>query len=309
MREAPPYPPPGACGGKTDNAPACAGRRHAISPDAGRDTCNLAPMKRRAPPRSLPFALSIAGSDSGAGAGIQADLLTFSALGVFGTTAITCLTAQNPAGVSGVHEVPAAFVGSQIDRVAEFFPLRSVKTGMLFSAAIIGVVTEFLRQHPRIRSVVDPVMVATSGAVLLRPEAIDALQADLLPLATVATPNLEEAGVLLGRRPSDARELIDAARILAARFGVPVLVKGGHLDAGEIVDALARPRGRPLVFRGRRIEGIDTHGSGCTLSAAIAARLAHGDRLEAAVDAARAYLRRGLTRALTVGRKRYISHR
>jgi hydroxymethylpyrimidine/phosphomethylpyrimidine kinase len=257
---------------------------------------------------SLPAAMTVAGSDSGAGAGIQADLLAFAALGVFGTTVVTCLTAQNPRGVTGVHEVPAEFVAGQMRQVTAFFPVRAVKTGMLYSAAIVEAVSGFLRERRRIRVVVDPVMVATSGAVLLRPDAIDAIQALLLPLATVATPNLDEAAVLLGRRPAGVAEAVDAARALAVRFRVPILLKGGHLEGGAIVDVLARPRGRPVCYEGKRIEGVDTHGSGCTLSAAIAALLARGESLEAAVAGARAYLRRGLAHPLEVAGSRFIAH-
>jgi hydroxymethylpyrimidine/phosphomethylpyrimidine kinase len=264
------------------------------------------PLRPRS--RNLPVALSVAGSDSGAGAGVQADLLTFAALGVFGTTAITCLTAQNPENVSGVHEVPAAFVREQMQQVADFFPLRAMKTGMLFSAPIIRAVAAFLREHPRLRVVVDPVMVATSGAVLLRPDAIDAMKRALFPRASLVTPNLDEAGVLLGRKLATAADAIEAARALAERFDVPFLVKGGHLAGDAIVDVLARPGAAPRVFRARRIRGVDTHGSGCTLSAAIAALLARGESLEDAVGGGRLYLRRGIARSLTVARKNFIAH-
>jgi hydroxymethylpyrimidine/phosphomethylpyrimidine kinase len=265
--------------------------------------------KRRSSSARLPVALTIAGSDSGANAGIQADLLTFAGLGVFGTTAITCVTAQNPDGVSGVHEVPAAFVAEQCRQIVDYFPVRAVKTGMLFSAPIIAAVADFLRAHPRLKIVIDPVMVATSGAVLLQPDAIAAIKADLLPQATLVTPNLDEAGVLFGRTLTTVADTTDAARTLAAQFHVPFLVKGGHLAGDELVDVLARPRGVPRVWRSRRVHGVDTHGSGCTLSAAITARLAHGDTLEAAVDRARAFLRRGLTHPLRIGTRAYIAHR
>jgi hydroxymethylpyrimidine/phosphomethylpyrimidine kinase len=266
---------------------------------------------RRAAPQSLPVALSIAGSDSGASAGVQADLLTFAALGVFGTTAITCLTAQNPTGVAGVHEVPANFVAEQCREVAAYFRVRAAKTGMLFSASIITAVAEFLRAQPRIKLVVDPVMVATSGAVLLQPEAIAAMKSALLPRATVVTPNLDEAGVLLGlgRKPSTVDETIESARALASAHGVPFLVKGGHLAGDQLVDVLARPRGAVRLWRGRRVHDVDTHGSGCTLSAAIVAGLAHGFALERAVDRAHAYLRRGITRPLNIAGRAFIAHR
>lgn len=263
----------------------------------------------RLKPARLPVALTVAGSDSGGGAGVQADLLTFAGLGVFGTTAISCLTAQNPGGVSGVHEVPAEFVAEQARQVVDYFPVRAAKTGMLFSAPIIAAVAAFFRAHRRIRLVVDPVMVATSGAVLLKPDAIEAMRRELLPLAALVTPNLDEAAVLLGRRPEGEAEAVAAARELAAQFRVPFLLKGGHLAGDAIADVLAWPRGRVRVFRARRIRGVDTHGSGCTLSAAIAALLARGEGLEDAVAAGRRYLRGGIARPLAVAGRRFIAHR
>jgi hydroxymethylpyrimidine/phosphomethylpyrimidine kinase len=256
----------------------------------------------------LPIALTIAGSDSGAGAGIQADLLTFAAFGVFGTTAITCLTAQNPGSVSGLHEVPATFVAEQCQQVMRYFRVRAAKTGMLFSAPIIQAVAGFLQAYPKIKLVVDPVMVATSGAVLLQPDAITAIQRDLMPRATVVTPNLDEAAVLLGRRPASAQETTEAARALAAQHGVPVLVKGGHLPGELLVDVLATPRGVVRIWRCRRVRGVDTHGSGCTLSAAIAAGLARDEPLAAAVARAHGYLHRGLTRPLRAAGRAFIAH-
>jgi hydroxymethylpyrimidine/phosphomethylpyrimidine kinase len=255
-----------------------------------------------------PVALTIAGSDSGGNAGIQADLLTFSALGVYGTTAITCLTAQNPQGVTMVEESPIEIVRKQLRQVASFFAIKTAKTGMLFSEPIIREVADFFTRHRRIKLVLDPVMVATSGAVLLKENAIEALQTALIPLATIVTPNLDEAGVFLGRKPASESEAIDAARVLADRFRVPFLVKGGHLSGDRLVDVLARPKAKPRVFRSARIAGVDTHGSGCTLSAAIAANLAHGGSLEDAVSGSRSYLRKGLARPLVLGRKAYIAH-
>lgn len=265
-------------------------------------------MTRSSPTRDLPVALTIAGSDSGAGAGIQADLLTFAAFDVFGTTVISSLTAQNPDGVSVVHAVPAEFVTEQIDQVTTYFRVRALKTGMLFNAGIIEVVAGFLARHRRVRAVVDPVMVATSGALLLQDDAVDALRRSLLPVAALVTPNLDEAAVLLGHRPAGEKEIIEAARGLAAHFAVPFLLKGGHLEGERVVDVLARPRGLPVVWRSRRIREVDTHGSGCTLSAGIAALLARGERLEAAVDGARRYLRRGMLRPLRVAGRRFIAH-
>lgn len=266
-------------------------------------------MKRSRTSRAnLPVALSVAGSDSGGNAGIQADLLTFSALGVFGTTAITSLTAQNPKGVSAIEVVPAAFVREQMNQVAEFHALAAIKTGMLFTAPTVRAVATFLDAHPRLPAVVDPVMVATSGSVLLRHEAIAAIKVRLLPRATLVTPNLDEAGVLLGRTPENEDEIVEAAVALAAEFRTAFLVKGGHLEGKKLVDVLAQPRQRPKTFHATRVKDVDTHGSGCTLSAAIAAGLAKHETLAEAVESARAYLRRGLTRALQLGDQRYLAH-
>ena len=256
----------------------------------------------------LPVALSIAGSDSGGGAGVQADLLTFAANGVFGTTAITCLTAQNPAGVSGVTAVAPEFVAEQARQVFRFFAVRAVKTGMLFDAPIIAAVAALLRERRGVPVVVDPVMVATSGAVLLRPEAVAAVCEQLLPLAALVTPNLDEAAVLLGRRPDGEAAMRTGALELARRFGVPFLLKGGHLGGDELVDVLARPDGGSEHWAGRTNEGVDTHGSGCTLSSAIAAQLARGRPLAEAVAAGRDYLRRGLARGAAAGGRKFIAH-
>ncbi len=256
----------------------------------------------------LPVALSIAGSDSGGGAGVQADLLTFAANGVFGATAITCLTAQNPDGVSGVTAVAPEFVAEQARQVFRFFEVRAVKTGMLFSAPIIGAVAELLRERRGVPAVVDPVMVATSGATLLQPDAVAAVCERLLPLAALVTPNLDEAAVLLGRRPGDEAAMRAGALELARRFGVPFLLKGGHLGGAELVDVLARPDGGTERWSGERIEGVDTHGSGCTLSSAIAAQLALGRPLVEAVAAGRDYLRRGMERGARAGGRRFIAH-
>lgn len=257
----------------------------------------------------LPVALTIAGSDSGAGAGIQADLLTFSACGVFGTTAITCVTAQNPDGVTAIETLPAQFVLEQILQVHRGFRIRALKTGMLHSAAVVTAVADFLRTESRIPAVIDPVMVATSGAVLLEPDALAAMREKLLPRATLVTPNLDEVAVLLGERPATAAGMIAAARQLAQSHGVAFLVKGGHLSGDELTDVLVHPGGASRTYTSRRIQGIDTHGSGCTLSAAITAHLARGSNLDDAVEAGRAFLLRGLEHGVLVGRRRFIDHR
>ncbi len=256
-----------------------------------------------------PVALTIAGSDSGGGAGIQADLLTFAAHEVFGTTAITCLTAQNPDGVTAIQALPAEFVREQVEQVRRYFQLGALKTGMLYSAGIIAIVADFLRAHREIPAVVDPVMVATSGARLLAPEALAALRDQLLPLAAVVTPNLDEVAVLAGGRPDTPAAMADAGRSLARAHGVPFLIKGGHLAGDELTDVLVVPDGAVRTFTGPRVAGVDTHGCGCTLSAAIAANLAKGIPLEPAVAAARDYLRRCLVPGLTLGKRRFINHR
>lgn len=255
----------------------------------------------------LPVALTIAGSDSGAGAGIQADLLTFAANGVYGTTAITCLTAQNPRGVSGVQAATPAFVLEQCRQVTMHYRPKALKTGMLLEVGIVEAVADFVAET-RIPAVVDPVMVASSGATLLSPEAVEAVRRRLLPLAAVVTPNLDEATILLGRPArggeGGAAEAVELARL----YGVPFLLKGGHANGDDLVDILAWPDGRTQTWRARRVPGIDTHGSGCTLSAAIAAHLARGEPLEAAVGLAHAYLQSGMQSPLQVVNIKHIRH-
>jgi hydroxymethylpyrimidine/phosphomethylpyrimidine kinase len=255
-----------------------------------------------------PVALTIAGSDSGGGAGIQADLLTFSAHQVFGTTAITCLTAQNPDGVSAIEVLPAAFVMAQIRQVDAYFRPRAVKTGMLYSRAIIAVVADFLQEHRNISAVVDPVMVATSGAALLQPEAVGLIRDRLLRLAALVTPNLDEVGVLLGDKPDTPEAMAEAGRRLARDYGTTFLIKGGHLAGDELTDVLVTPDGRSRSFSSPRLTGVNTHGSGCTLSAAIAANLARGCDLGLAVEGARMYLQRAMERSPVVGGRRFINH-
>ncbi len=245
-----------------------------------------------------PVVLTVAGSDSGGGAGIQADLRTITALGGFGTSAVTCVTAQNLQGVTAVAPVPAADVTAQIEAVASGFPVRAVKTGMLFSSDIIRAVAQGLDAARLSRVVVDPVMVAASGARLLQPEAEAAYAEHLFPRAAVITPNLDEAAVLWGRPVTDEDGMERAARELCDRFGVPVFLKGGHLP-GDPVDLLAN-EGRIHRWRDDRVEGVLTHGSGCTLSAALATRLALGDDLVAACGAARDFLRESFRRPQTL---------
>lgn len=248
---------------------------------------------------TIPRALSIAGSDSGGGAGIQADLKTFSALGVFGMTAITAVTAQNTLGVAGIVEIPAEVVGQQIDAVVTDIGVDAAKTGMLSNAQIIEVVADRIRRHHIERLVIDPVMIAKSGAPLLRPEAVDALRRTLLPLALVITPNLHEARALTGREIQTVREMEDAARALSACGARYVVVKGGHLE-GAALD---------VVFDGARFERLEapriltahTHGTGCVFSAAITAGLARGDEVRAAIREAKTFITRAIEEALPLG--------
>ena len=247
-------------------------------------------------------ALTIAGSDSGGGAGIQADLKAFEALGVFGMSAVTALTAQNTIGVHGVHEVPPAFVRAQIDAVAEDIGVDAAKTGMLANAEIIQAVAEAVAHHGLSRLVVDPVCASKHGDALLRPEALDALRDVLLPLALVVTPNLGEVKLLTGvdvRGVADLPAAAAAVRALGPRW---VLVKGGHLpDNADAVDLLS-DGDRMISIAARREDTADTHGTGCTLSAAIAAELAKGADVEPAVRAAKAYVTGAIRHGLRLGK-------
>ncbi|MEK7780741.1 MAG: bifunctional hydroxymethylpyrimidine kinase/phosphomethylpyrimidine kinase [Verrucomicrobiota bacterium] len=259
-------------------------------------------MKRPASRAQLPIALTIAGSDSGGGAGVQADLKTFTALGCHGTTAITCITAQNPRAVIGIQPVRADLVRNQIAAVFAELPPCAVKTGMLFSTEIINVVADFFAKGKRPPLVVDPVMVATSGAVLLKPSAIRALKERLLPLATLVTPNLDEAQLLLGRKLQTLEDLLEAAEELNTQFGCAALVKGGHLKLGkEAVDVLFDGK-RFTVLKARRIQGVSTHGTGCTYSAAITAHLARGEKLERAVALAKHFITRAIAKSYRAGK-------
>jgi hydroxymethylpyrimidine/phosphomethylpyrimidine kinase len=232
----------------------------------------------------LPVALTIAGSDSGGGAGIQADLKTFAALGVHGTSAITAVTAQNTVGVTDILELPVSLVSAQIAAVVEDIGVQAAKTGMLSSSAIIEAVAEAVQKHGIRRLVVDPVMVAKGGARLLREDAVDALRKRLLPLAAVVTPNLPEVEVLLGRVVRSIGERRQAARDLVAMGAGAAVVKGGHAET-DVTDVYWD--GLQMVeLEGERVATANTHGSGCVFSAAIAAGLAKGiDPLTAVRDA------------------------
>ena len=251
-------------------------------------------------------ALTVAGSDSSGGAGIQADLKTFHSLGVFGTSAITAITCQNPRRVTAVQSVRPEIVAGQIDRVCEAFRVRAAKTGMFHNARIIEAVADRFRKWRIPQLVVDPVMVATSGALLLQPRAATALTADLFSRATVVTPNLTEAETLLKCRIHTLDELRDAARALTDRHGVPFLVKGGHLrGAKRAVDVLFD--GRSLhEFSAPRVPRIRTHGTGCAYSAAIAAHLALGFGLVESIGRAKIFVTRAIRDAVRLGHFRAL---
>ncbi len=237
-----------------------------------------------------PRVLSIAGSDSGGGAGIQADLKTFSALGCYGMTAITAITAQNTQGVRAIHGVPPDILAAQIDAVVEDIGADAVKIGMLHAPEVVRVVAQAIRRHGLHHVVLDPVMVATSGDRLIAEETVAVLVQELFPLATVITPNLDEAELLLGRRIDGVTALEPAAHALLALGAQNVLLKGGHLQGDEVVDLLLQPGCAPLRLASPRIASRNVHGTGCTLSSAIAAHLALGHALEDAVRRARSYI-------------------
>jgi hydroxymethylpyrimidine/phosphomethylpyrimidine kinase len=236
------------------------------------------------------IALTIAGSDSGGGAGIQADLKTFSALGVYGASVLTAVTAQNTVGVQGVHDVPDDVVAQQITSVLSDIAVDAIKIGMLSRSETIAVVAEQLLQRPGIPVVLDPVMVAASGDVLLQPSAIGALRHRLMPLATVVTPNLHEAAALTGWSiAADEREMAAQATSMLEDGAKAVLIKGGHGSGAESVDLLVT-RAKTTRFATRRIETSNVHGTGCTLSSAVAAHIALGCDLETACEKAKAYI-------------------
>jgi hydroxymethylpyrimidine/phosphomethylpyrimidine kinase len=246
-------------------------------------------------------ALTIAGSDSGGGAGIQADLKTFAARGVYGMSAITALTAQNTVGVQGVFEIPTDFIALQIDSVVSDIGVDAVKTGMLSSAPIIKTVAAKIREYRLAPLVVDPVMVAKSGDHLLRDDARDALIREILPLATVVTPNLHEARVLCGFPITNLEEMRRAAVAIKAMGPQNVVVKGGHLpETSDAIDLLYDGESF-REYRAERIESENTHGTGCTFASAIAAELAKGHRVAEAVQAAKEYLTATLRASINLG--------
>ena len=243
----------------------------------------------------MKIALTIAGSDSGGGAGIQADLKTFQQFGVFGTSVIVALTAQNTTGVRAVHPAPREIVAAQLDAVAGDLPPAAVKTGMLADAALVAQVADAIRAYGWSSYVLDPVMVATSGDPLLEPEAVAVVRDRLVPLALLVTPNLDEAELLTGGAVRDLAAMERAGRVL--------LVQGGHLDGDPVTDLLVTPRG-DRAFARPRIATTSTHGTGCTLSAAVTAGLALGRDLETSVGHALDYVHRAIAAAPGLGRGR-----
>ena len=242
---------------------------------------------------SIPVALTIAGSDCSAGAGIQADLKTFQHFGVHGLTAVTCVVSETANVVHTVHPVPVEVVSNQITLLLDAFPVSAAKTGMLFSAAHVRAVAAILKNNPGLRVVVDPVMIASSGAPLLEPDAVECYRQLLFPLACLITPNLHESEVLLGKKIADETALEAAALELSLQFGTAVLLKGGHLDGPDCLDLLATD-GEVYQFRAARIPVLGSHGTGCTLSAAITAALACEESLPQAVKTAKNYLGQAL---------------
>ncbi|MGE3274715.1 MAG: bifunctional hydroxymethylpyrimidine kinase/phosphomethylpyrimidine kinase [Vicinamibacterales bacterium] len=247
-------------------------------------------------------ALTIAGSDSGAGAGIQADLKTFAAFGVYGTSAVTALTAQNTTGVTAVHLVPAEFVTQQVEAVVSDLGCDAVKTGMLATAAIVEAVAAAVEALELPNLVVDPVMVAKGGDRLLEDEAVHAVATVLLRLARVVTPNVPEAEVLTGQAIRSRADMREAGQRLLARGPAAVLVKGGHLPGDEVADVLVTRDHGVVEIVGPRVPGPNTHGTGCTLAAALAAGLARGASVEDAARAAREYVAGAMAAGVPLGR-------
>jgi hydroxymethylpyrimidine/phosphomethylpyrimidine kinase len=256
--------------------------------------------------KQLPVALTIAGSDSGGGAGIQADLKTFAALGVHGASAIACLTAQNPRRVLGIQPVSPKMLRQQIEAVFEELKPAAVKTGMLFSTENVRVVAAFFRTpHSALRTphlVVDPVLISTSGARLLEPAAIKLLKEKLLPLAALVTPNLDETEILTGHRPASVEEMREAAQEINSRFGCAALVKGGHLkNVREAIDIFFDGK-TELLLSAPFVKGIRTHGTGCTYSAAICAALALGHDLPRAVEIGKKFVATAISGSYRIGK-------
>jgi hydroxymethylpyrimidine/phosphomethylpyrimidine kinase len=261
---------------------------------------NFSAHDQASPPFRYPRLLSIAGSDSGGGAGIQADLKTFAALGCYGMTAITAITAQNTRGVVAIQALPASLLAQQMDAVAEDIGVDAVKIGMLHDAEAVRAVAAAIRRHRWTRVVLDPVMTATSGDALIARETVGVLVRELFPLATVVTPNLDEAALLLGRPVTQEAGLAPAAADLLALGARAMLLKGGHLAGDELVDLLLEIGQPPLRLAAPRIASRNTHGTGCTLSSAIACHLAMGSGLAEAVRLAHGYVRQAILQGADV---------
>lgn len=251
---------------------------------------------------TLPTALTIAGSDSGGGAGVQADLKTFQELGVFGTSVLVALTAQNTVGVHGVHEVPAGFVTAQLDAVATDIGVDAAKTGMLANAAIIHAVAEGIERHGITRLIVDPVCASKHGDPLLRSDAVDTMRERLLPLAEVVTPNIGEVAALCGVEVAGVGDLQRAAVAMKDLGPRWVLIKGGHLPGSEEATDLLYDGEQAVRISSARLDACDTHGTGCTLAAAIAAHRARGLEVIDAVRAAKEFVTGAIRHALRLGK-------
>jgi hydroxymethylpyrimidine/phosphomethylpyrimidine kinase len=262
--------------------------------------------------KNVPIALSIAGSDSSAGAGIQADLKTFSALGVYGLTAVTCIVAEIPGKVSRIEPVSAEIVREQIEVLANSFQIAAIKTGLLCSAEIISAIAKAIRDidkmlAPRIPLVIDPVFVATSGDPLLEPVAIETYEKELFPLASLITPNLDEAGRLLGTKIEGRRLMGVAGKELEKKFGTAILLKGGHLAGDRAIDLLFAD-GKVVEFSAPKTFGIATHGTGCTYSAAITAGLASGLFLQEAIRQAKKFVTQSIRNHFQFGNLHALHH-
>ena len=258
---------------------------------------------------TLPVALTIAGSDSSAGAGAQADLKTFTALGVYGLTAITCVVAEIPGKVARIEPVSAQIVQEQIYLVLSSFPVAAIKTGLLCSAEIISAVVQELSspERKRVPLIVDPVMIATSGDRLLQADAVAIYEKELFPCASLITPNLAEASALLGREIRDEKAMHEAGRALADRYGTSILLKGGHLSGDDAVDLLFHNQ-TISAFTAPFVRGVATHGTGCTYSAAIAAGLARGLALEDAIATAKKFVTESIRNCFEWGSIHALNH-
>jgi hydroxymethylpyrimidine/phosphomethylpyrimidine kinase len=264
------------------------------------------------PTENVPVALSIAGSDSSAGAGIQADLKTFSALGVYGLTAVTCVVAEIPGKVSRIEPVSAEIVREQIEVLARRFQIAAIKTGLLCSAEIVSAIAKALRGldkmvTSRIPLVIDPVFVATSGDPLLEPAAVETYEKELFPLASLITPNLDEAGLLFGTKVKDRQSMRVAGKELEKKFGTAILLKGGHLAEDRAIDLLFAD-GEVVEFSALFVRGVATHGTGCTYSAAITAGLAKGLSLEEAIRHAKKFVTESIRSHFQWGHLHALNH-